>query len=119
LVDEVVEQQVLIDAVLSRAFSAQDVEDLDGEIADALMTVDEAATLIGEHMPADAPYAGLCAIDPAHGPARAHVDDHGTARLVCGGCAAAASANELPPRRQVTIGGRPVAFDDEALLPHG
>lgn len=115
LVDEVVEQQVLIDAVLSRAFTAQDVLDLDGEIADAFMTIQEAATLIGEDMPADTPYSGLCGVDPSHGPARTRTGTGDTALAVCGDCAAAASVDALPARRQVTIGGRPVPFDDDAL----
>ena len=112
LVDEVVEQQVLIDAILSRTATVEDVTDLDAEIEDAFMSIDEAATLVGAHMPADAPFAGLCAIDPAHGSATAPVAHGDSIVIVCRDCARTATGSDVPPRRQVTVGGRPVVFDD-------
>ena len=115
LVDEVVEQQVLIHALLSRAASVEDVTDLDAEVDDGFTSIEDAAALIGEHMPADAPFAGLCAIDPSHGTAMARADHEGATVFVCGDCARAAEGGELPARRQVTIGGRPVVFDDERV----
>ncbi len=114
LVDEVVEQQVLIDAILSRTATVEDVTDLDAEIEDAFMSIDEAATLVGAHMPADAPFAGLCAIDPAHGSAAAPVAHADSIVIVCRDCARTATGSAVPPRRQVTVGGRPVVFDDPA-----
>lgn len=114
LVDEVVEQQVLIDAILSRTATVEDVTDLDAEIEDAFMSIDEAATLVGAHMPADAPFAGLCAIDPAHGSATVPVAHADSIVIVCRDCARTATGSDVPPRRQVTVGGRPVVFDDPA-----
>jgi hypothetical protein len=109
LVDDVVEQQVLIDAVLSRAASVEDVTDVDAEIEDAFISIDQAAALIGDYMPADAPFAGLCTIDPAHGPATGV--GHIGAPATCQGCEAAARRGERLDRRQVTRTGRPVPFD--------
>ena len=114
LVDEVVEQQVLIDAILSRTATVEDVTDLNAEIEDAFMSIDEAATLVGAHMPADAPFAGLCAIDPAHGSATVPVAHADSIVIVCRDCARTATGSDVPPRRQVTVGGRPVVFDDPA-----
>ncbi len=114
LVDEVVEQQVLINAILSRTATVEDVTDLHAEIEDAFMSIGEAAALVGAHMPADAPFAGLCAVDPGHGVATTPVAHDDGIVTVCGDCANAAAESELPGRRQVTIGGRPVAFDDAA-----
>ena len=59
-------------------------------------------------------FAGLCAVDPGHGVATAPVAHDDGIVTVCGACANAAAGAELPGRRQVTIGGRPVAFDDVA-----
>lgn len=115
LVDEVVEQQVLIDAVLSRTATVEDITDLDGELEDAFISIEEAADLIGERMPSDAPFAGLCAVDPAHGLAATPVSVADTLMIVCAECAHAAAGAGLPPRRQVTVVGRPVVFDDATL----
>jgi hypothetical protein len=112
LVDDVVEQQVLIDAVLSRAANVEDVTDVDAEIEDAFVSIDQAAAMIGEYMPADAPFAGLCAIDPAHGPATGV--GHDGAPATCQNCEAAAHRGERLDRRQVTRSGRPVPFDELA-----
>lgn len=115
LVDEVVEQQVLILAQLSRAATVDDVTDLDAEVGGGFILIDEAAALVGAHMPAGAPFAGLCAIDPSHGTATVRVDQAGATISVCPDCALAAEGGELPARRRVTIAGQPVVFDDEAV----
>jgi hypothetical protein len=112
-VDDVIEQEVLVDAILSRAATVADVTDVEAEIDDAFMSIDEAATLVGAHMPADAPFAGLCAVDPGHGLATSPVARDDDIVLVCDVCADDAAERALPPRRQVTILGRPVDFDDE------
>lgn len=115
LIDDVIEQEVLVDAILSRAATVTDVTDLEAEIDDAFMSIDEAATLVGASMPADAPFAGLCAVDPGHGLATSPVANRDDIVLVCDVCADDAAERVLPARRQVTIRGRPVDFDDERL----
>jgi hypothetical protein len=112
LVDEVVEQQVLINAVLSRAATADDVTDLADEIDDAFQSIEEAASLVGIDMPAEAPYEGLCGLDPAHGVAIERVVHGGETKDVCAGCARLGASAALPQRRQVTLAGRPVPFDE-------
>ena len=62
-----------------------------------------AAETVGEEMPSDDPFAGLCAIDPIHGPAS---DDD-----LCPDCADAAERGEMPPPRMLAQDGRPVRFD--------
>ena len=110
LVDDVVEQQVLINAVLSRAADVEDVTDVDAQVEDAFISIDQAAALIGEYMPSDAPFAGLCAIDPAHGPALGVGHDGSPA--TCRDCALAHGRGERLDRRQVSRTGRPVPFDE-------
>lgn len=107
LVDEAVEDQVLIDAVLSRAASVDDVRDLDPQIESALMAIEEAADYVGLAMPAHDPFAGLCTIDPTHGLGGTAGDSRG----LCVDCAEAARAGNAPSRRQVTRDGQPVPFD--------
>jgi len=109
LVDRVIEQEVLVAAVLSRAASADDVREVDAVIEDAFVSVEEAAALIGDHMPADDPFAGLCSIDPAHG--RASMAPPAACGPTCEECAAAIADGATPERRQVTRYGRPVPFD--------
>lgn len=110
LIEQVVEQQVLVDAVLSRAASPADLDELAPEIEDALASLEHAGALIGVQMPADDPFAGLCHVDPAHGLAEAPVPVGGEMWLVCEACAEAARSGHLPARRLVTHQGRPVPF---------
>ena len=116
LVDDVVEQQVLIHAILSRAATVEDVTDLDAEIDDAFMSIDQAAVMVGAHMPAASPFAGLCATDPAHGTATDEAVDAGVTIAVCADCARSATGPGLPARRRVTHQGRPVHFDDAVVV---
>ena len=108
LVDRVVEQEVLVAAVLSRVASAEDVLEVTGEIDDAFISVEEAAALVGEQMPADAPFAGLCSLDSDHGPSATSFGGP------CAECAEALRAGGTPTRRQVYRNGRPVPFDAES-----
>lgn len=123
LLDRVVEQQVLVDAVLSRAASADEITEMDAEIADAFDGVAQAAELAGMHMPADAPFAGLCGVDPAHGLATAAVVLTDGPAEVCPDCARAVAAGSPPPRRLVTRQGRPLPFtsilDEAPAAPAG
>ena len=112
LVDQVVEQEVLVHAVLSRAATPADVHDVEGEIEDALISIEEAAARVGLVMPSDDPYRGLCGIDPGHGLATSQADlGDGEPVAVCDDCANRADEHLLR-RREVTAGGRPVAFDE-------
>jgi hypothetical protein len=111
LIDQVVEQQVLVDAVLSRASSPADIDELIPELDDALASLERAAELTGLHMPAADPFDGLCQIDPAHGLAAATVADGDGAWRVCETCARTSESGRLPARRHVTHEGRPVPFE--------
>lgn len=117
LLDEVVERQVRIDSVLSRAASPGDVHELDSEIGAALESLERAATLVGEEMPAADPFAGLCRVDPEHGPGASVATDGLDGWKLCSNCADAAGEGRLPPRRQVTRAGRPVPFDQVPSVP--
>ena len=110
LVDQVVEQEVLVHAVLSRAATAEDVTDVEAEIDDALIGVEEAAAIVGLHMPADEPFRGLCANDPGHGIATSYTPGAATPSE-CGDCAAVRATGGIPRHREITWEGRPVPFD--------
>ncbi len=117
LLDEVVERQVLIDSVLSRAASPGEVRELDTQIDGALESLERAATMAGEEMPAADPFAGLCRVDPDHGPGASVATAGLDGWKLCSNCADAAGEGRLPPRRQVTRGGRPVPFDQVSPPP--
>ncbi len=52
----------------------------------------EVAATVGEDLPADRPFDGLCAVDPGHGPATGAADVEGLGRAsVCVACADAAA----------------------------
>lgn len=87
----------------------------------SLARLAEVAATVGEDLPADRPFAGLCAVDPAHGPAtgRAEVEGLGQA-AVCVACADAAAGGTRLRRRAIPTPGGPVPFDEmpgEALVP--
>lgn len=63
-----------------------------------------AAESVGERMPSDDPFAGLCALDPAHGPRLAVAP-------LCEDCDEAAGRGEPPLPRMLAVDGRPVPFD--------
>ena len=109
LLDDAVERQVLMDAVLSRAASVAELRALEREVDAANRSLEQAGELVELVMPADAPFAGLCGVDPAHGPAESSVDLDGELD-VCAECADAASRGEAIRRRLVCVDGRPVPF---------
>lgn len=80
----------------------------------------EAADDAGAPFAAGAPFDGLCAADPAHGPAEgvAPLADLPARVPVCAACRTLAEAGTPPARRLVPVGGRPVPFD-EVDLPAG
>ena len=104
------------DALLEseRATTPGEVRRARERLAEGLAETAAAARMLGERVDPDAPYAGLCEIDPAHGPATARATARGSdAPLACcDACAAAAGRGEAPSRRMVSVAGRPVPFDE-------
>ena len=109
LLDQVVERQVLIDAELSRAASVDELRRLEPEVVAASRSLEQAGELVELEMPAAAPFAGLCGVDPGHGAAETMIHLDGELE-VCAACAAAASRGETIRLRRVCIDGRPVPF---------
>lgn len=83
-----------------------------------LVHLARAADAAGAPFAPDQPFDGLCAADPAHGPATGvgPLADHEARAPVCRACRDRADAGTPPTRRQVPVAGRPVPFD-EAPLP--
>jgi len=79
------------------------IDELAPDVRSGMDEIARAAETVGEEMPSDDPFAGLCAIDPIHGPAS---DDD-----LCPDCADAAERGEMPPPRMLAQDGRPVRFD--------
>jgi hypothetical protein len=104
------------DAMLEseRATTPAEVRRARERLAEGLAETAAAARMLGERVDPDAPYAGLCEIDPAHGPATARATARGAdAPLACcDACAAAAERGDAPSRRMVSVAGRPVPFDE-------
>lgn len=84
----------------------------------ALASLADAASAVGERLPADEPFRGLCAVDPAHGPATAHavVEGRGEAE-VCSACASVAADGEALVRRMLPTPVGPVPFDEMSAAP--
>jgi hypothetical protein len=95
-------------AALQRTVAMEQVDALDARVRAGLAALDEAAASVGEHQPAGDPFAGLCANDPAHGPAA----DPGAALPLCIACREAARRGEAQGPRMVPVGGRPVPFSE-------
>ena len=85
----------------------------------ALTGLAEVAATVGESLPADRPFDGLCAVDPAHGPGTGRADVEGLGRAsVCVACADAADGGARLRRRAIPTPSGPVPFDempDDAL----
>ncbi len=99
---------------LQRARSVADVDAVAPRVREALDDLARAAAAVGQDQPADDPFAGLCAADPAHGPAvaEAALEGAGEPARVCAACAERAEAGDPPRPRLVPVGGRPVPFTD-------
>ena len=67
--DEVTAAADVVLADLESAGSAQDVDRAVASLDGAERRLREAAALAGEHLDPDAPFEGLCAVDPGHGAA--------------------------------------------------
>jgi hypothetical protein len=99
---------------LREASRAEEVDALVPRLRAGLDEIAAAAEAVGEELPADDPFAGLCGVDPAHGPAThvAATADRADAIPVCASCRAAADDGRPLARRLVPVGGRPVPFSE-------
>ena len=79
-----------------------------------LERVQDAGEILDRPMPMENPFLGLCAVDPAHGPAFAvaRLDDRPLQVPVCTACRARIDAGDPPKRRLIPVAGRPVPFDE-------
>ena len=80
------------------------VDGLAPAVHEGMDEIARAAGAVGEDMPSEDPFAGLCALDPAHGP---RLDP----APLCERCDEAAGRGEPPLPRMLAVGGRPVPFD--------
>jgi hypothetical protein len=101
-------------AQLRAARVAADVERATPKVRDAVAALSRAGAAVGEPSTADDLFAGLCAADPAHGPAvaEARIDGRADPAEVCAACADQAAAGRPPRPRLVPIGGRPAPYTD-------
>jgi hypothetical protein len=106
-------------AELATAGSLGDVARAEEGLRRGERRVRAAAALAGEPLDPDALFDGLCAVDPAHGAARAEamLADVEAPAPLCADCAAAARAGEPPLRRMIPVRGRPVPFDEAEVMP--
>ena len=74
------------------------------EIRGGMHEIERAADTVGESMPGEDPFAGLCALDPAHGPPLPDAP-------LCQACDEAVGRGEPPLPRMLAQHGRPVPFD--------
>jgi hypothetical protein len=83
-------------------------------VEEAGAALSRAGAAAGDEPAPDDPFAGLCAADPAHGPAvaRAPLDGCDEPAEVCASCAEAAAAGRPPRPRLVPIGGRPAPYTE-------
>jgi hypothetical protein len=88
-------------------------------VRDAAAALSRAGAAAGDEPAADDPFAGLCAVDPAHGPAvaEARIDGRDEPAEVCAACADEAAAGRPPRPRLVPIGGRPAPFTEIDIDP--
>jgi hypothetical protein len=101
-------------AGLRAARRAEDVERIVPRIDDATAALSRACAAVGEPPPSDDPFAGLCAVDPAHGPAvaEARIDGLDDTVAVCAACAEQSAAGRPPRPRLIPIGGRPAPYTE-------
>ncbi len=93
---------------------ADDVARLGPSIDEATAALARACAAVGEPPPDDDPFAGLCAADPAHGPAvaEARLDGDPDPAEVCAACAEQSAAGHPPRARLIPIGGRPAPYTE-------
>ena len=93
---------------------AEDVERIAPRIDEALAALSRACAAVGEPPPDRDPFAGLCAADPAHGPAvaEARIDGQADPAEVCAACAEQSAAGRPPRPRLIPIGGRPAPYTE-------
>jgi hypothetical protein len=101
-------------AALQEARRVDEVTALEDRVRAGLVAVSQAGSAVGEPQPVDAPFAGLCGVDPAHGPATGEgaVADAAGPVPLCARCREAAEGGEPPRRRLVPLGGRAVPFTE-------
>jgi hypothetical protein len=101
-------------AGLRTARRAEDVERVAPRIDDATAALSRACAAVGEPPPGDDPFAGLCAADPAHGPAvaEARIDGLDDPVAVCAACAEQSAAGRAPRPRLIPLGGRPAPYTE-------
>lgn len=99
---------------LERSRRPDDVLQAIPDLEDGLAALKDAATALGTPLGDGDLYAGLCAIDPGHGPATTTaVPRDATAPVpACQACADEAEAGRPPRRRMVPAGGKDVPFDE-------
>jgi hypothetical protein len=95
-------------AALPTAVAMEEVDAFDADVRAGLAALDGAAASVGEHQPAGDPFAGLCANDPAHGPAA----EPEAFLPLCDDCREAARRGEAQGPRMVPVAGRPVPFSE-------
>jgi hypothetical protein len=101
-------------AAVDRARGDEDLDTALARLRAGLAQLERAGEVIGEPQPMDEPFAGLCAVDPGHGPATSSA---GLAGLdepagVCDECRRRVDGGETPSRRLIPVGGRPVPYDE-------
>jgi hypothetical protein len=101
-------------AGLQAARGAEDVARLEPRLTEAVAALSRACAAVGDDSAAGDPFAGLCAADPAHGPAvaEAPIDDRPEPVGVCAACAEAAAAGRRLRARLVPIGGLPAPYTE-------
>ena len=101
-------------AELRAARKPADVERAAPKVREAVAALSRAGAAVGEQSTAEDLFAGLCAADPAHGPAvaEARIDGRPETAEVCAACAEQAAAGHPPRPRLVPIGGRPAPYTD-------
>lgn len=105
---------VAADALIVHATSEGELISGAASLRSGFGEAERAGEIVGMQMPQAAPFAGLCSVDPAHGP----VAHPGTGEPLCAACTQQLRAGgELVPRR-VLSGGVPTSFVD-APVPYG
>lgn len=103
-VDQVLADHADLDHRSRSVATPEDAHALEDDLRPPLLVLEEVAATVGLTFPADRPFVGLCAMDPAHGcPADA-------ATSLCGECQERLNAGHPLTPRSVAQGGEPVPF---------